>query len=314
MRAFSWRRRLCQATFALSWLCPLAVAHGATQTGQLTAKSDMPSVPSSCADPAADIEIALVSKTGPTTGRVRITGIVRNLGSAAWAATTPSHRLQMILAQRNSDVQANGEPVEPPIAIAQLLPDQQYRIDHQINWDASKSTLYPKFIVWFSDSGQVGAYPVSYNPDCRVDNDRKEITAADINKLFVSPPSAGQPLKVQNYRLLGGVGVNTVEAILAYDRSSAAAGKIIASVAAPYSGTSDEVPIAGSSGTVNIRVHIPCDNIDASSLPLRPVVVTYRLLSSLSFPGGSNWVVSFSTEQLIPYRELCAADTSHATE
>lgn len=310
MRAVSWWRRLCQVAFALPVLCPLAVAHGATQTGQLTTKSDTPSVPASCADPAADIEVALVSKTGPTTGRVRITGIVRNLGSAAWDATTPSHRLQMVLAKRNSEAHPNGDPLEPPVAIAHLSPEQQYRIDHQMNWDANKNTLYPKFIVWFSDSGQVGAYPVSYSPDCRSDNNRKEITAADINKLFVSLPSAGQPLKVQNYRLLGGMGVNTVEAILAYDRSSAAAGKITASVAAPYSGSSDEVPIAGNSGTAKIRVYIPCDNQDASSIPLRPVVITYRLLSSLNLPGGSNWVVSFSAEQPIPYRELCAAKTS----
>ena len=310
MRALSsWRRRY-QAAFALPLLCPLAVAHGATQTGQLTLKPDTPSVPSSCADPAADIEIDLVSKTGPMTGRVRITGIVRNLGSAAWNATTPSHRLQMVLAQKNSETHTNGNPVEPPVAVAQLLPGQLYRIDHQMNWDANKNTLYPKFIVWFSETGQVGAYPVSYSPDCRSDNNRKEITAADINKLFVSPPSPGQPLKVQNYRLLGGVGVNTVEAILAYDRSSATAGKITASVAAPYSGTTDEVLIAGNSGTAKIRVHIPCDNKDASSPPSRPVVITYRLLSSLSFPGGSNWVVSFSAEQPIPYRELCATKTS----
>lgn len=310
MRAVSWWRCLRQAALALPWLLPLAVAHGATQTGQLTAKSDTPSMPSGCADPAADIEVTLVSKTGPTTGRVRITGIVRNLGSVAWDATTPSHRLQMILAQRNSEAQPDGDPVEPPIAIAQLLPGQQYRIDHQMNWDANKSTLYPKFVMWFSNFGQVGAYPVSYSPDCRSDNDRKEITAADINKLFVSLPSAGQRLKVQNYRLLGGVGVNTVEAILAYDRSSAAPGKVIASVSAPDNGTADEVPIAGNSGTAKIRVYIPCGNKDVSNLLPRPVVITYRLLSSLSFPGGSNWVVSFSTGQPIPYRELCVANTS----
>lgn len=310
MRAFSWCRRLGQAAIALPLVCLFAGAHGATQTGQLTAKLGTPSVPSSCADPAADIEIALVSKTGPTTGRVRITGIVRNLGSAAWNATTPSHRLQMVLAQVNSAAHPNGEPVEPPIAMAQLLPGQQYRIDHQMNWEADKNTLYPKFIVSFSDSGQVGAYPGSYSPDCRSDNNRKEITAADIDKLFVSPPSADKPLKVQNYRLLGGVGVNTVEAILAYARNSTAAGKITATVAAPYSGSSDEVPIAGHSGTAKISVDIPCDNKDELGLPLRPVVITYRLFSSTSLPGGSNWVVSFSTGQAIPYRELCAAKTS----
>ncbi len=82
-----------------------------------------------CADPAADIEIALISKTGPTTGRVRITGIVSNNGSAAWVATSRSHRLQMVLARKDSATRPDGIPVEPAIAIAQLKPGERFKID-----------------------------------------------------------------------------------------------------------------------------------------------------------------------------------------
>jgi len=176
-----------------------------------------------------------------------------------------------------------------------------------MNWDTSKSTSYPRFIVKFSDSGRIGAYPARYHPDCRTDNNRKEVTAADINKLFGPAAPSGKPLTVQSYRLLGGVGVNTVEALLGFSKTSAAAGKITTSVAAPYRGTSDEVPIEGNSGSARIRVHIPCDIQNASTVPSRPVDITYRLWGSLGLPGSSSWVVSYSTEQSIPYSELCSA-------
>jgi hypothetical protein len=269
--------------------------------------SSAPASSITCADPAVDIEMALISKTGPTTGRVRITGVVKNLGTATWIATSPTHRLQMVLAQKDSEANPLGNPVQPPIAIAQLSPGQQFRIDHQMNWDTSKNTSYPRFIVKFSDSGKIGAYPARYQPDCRTDNNRKEVTAADINKLFGPAAPSGKPLTVQSYRLLGGVGVNTVEVLLGYNKTSAAAGKITASVAAPYRGTSSEVPIQGNSGSARIRVHIPCDIQNDSTVPLRPVDVTYRLWGSLGLPGNSRWVVSYSTEHSIPYRELCGA-------
>lgn len=251
--------------------------------------------------------MALISKTGPTTGRVRITGVVKNIGTATWNATSPSHRLQMVLTQQDSEAYPLGKPVQPPIAIAELSPGQQFRIDHQMIWDTSKSASYPRFIVKLSDSGKIGAVPARYHPDCRTGNNRKVVTPADINKLFGSAAATGKPLTVQGYRLLGGVGVNTVEALLGYSKTSAAAGKITASVAAPYRGTSDEVLVEGNSGGARVRVHIPCDIQNASTVPARPVGITYRLWGSLGLPGNSRWVVSYSTEQSIPYSELCGA-------
>ena len=258
-----------------------------------------------CADPAADIEMRLISRYGPTSGRVRITGVVKNLGTATWIATSPSHRLQMVLEQVDSAANPLGNPVQPPIAIAQLSPGQQFRIDYQMNWDTGKNASYPRFLVKFSDSGRIGTYPAHYHPDCRSDNNRKEVTAADINKLFGPPAPSGKPLTIHGYRLLGGVGVNTVETLLAYSKTSTAAGKITAAVAAPYHGTSSAVPIEGNSGKALMRVHIPCENQNASIVPSRPVDITYRLWGSLGVPGSSRWVVSYSTDHSIPYSELC---------
>ena len=262
---------------------------------------------SACADPAADIEVALISKTGPFTGRVRITGIVKNLGNTAWKSTARNHRLQMVLMQKNSDTHSSGDPVEPPLAVSHMKPGQQFRTDHQVDWNAKTNLSYPGFIVRLSDSGRVGGYPLSYIPDCRSDNNRKEISAADINKLFNPAPASGKPLEAQGYRLLGGVGGNTVESTLVYKKTSSAAGKITASVAAPYSGIADEVPVTGNTGNAIIRVRIPCDREAPPGLPSRPVAITYRLWNSLGQPGTSRWVAGFSTEQFIPYGALCAA-------
>jgi hypothetical protein len=230
---------------------------------------------------------------------------VKNLGTVPWAATSPSHLLQIVLAQRNSRAQPEGEPVQPAIAIRELAPGQQYRIDHQVDWVTVKHASYPRFIVRFSDAGQVSAGSAAYSLDCRSANNKKEITAADINKLF-RPAAPEKPLKVQGYRLLGGIGVNTVETELAYHHGSANAGKLTASVAAPYSGTSDEVPISEKSGTAKIRVHVPCDVKAASGGPdARPVTITYQLWNSLGLPRGSAAAPGFSIKQSIPYHELC---------
>jgi hypothetical protein len=257
-----------------------------------------------CADPAADIELALISKTGPATGRVRITAVVKNLGNAAWTATSPSHHLQMELARRDNGARPEGKPVQPAIAIRQLAPGQQYRIDHQLDWEAGKQDAYPRFLARFSDVGQAGARPASYRLDCRPDNNRREITAAAIDKLFqpAAPPS---PLKVVSYRLLGGIGVNTVETQLAYRRDVANVAKLTAAVAAPYTGTADDVPLSGDSGTAKIRVHIPCDAPETPGANPPAVTITYRLWDALGLPRAAGWVPGFSVEQSIPYRELC---------
>lgn len=258
-----------------------------------------------CADPAADIELALISKSAPGSGRVRITGVVKNLGTATWTATGPSHHLQAVLARQDAGTQPEGKPVQPAIAIRELAPGQQYRIDYQTDWDTGGKAP-PRFILRFFEVGRIGARPDNYRPDCRADNNRKEITAADINRLF-QPAAPPPPLKVESYRLLGGIGVNTVETQLVYRRDMAGAGKVTAAVAAPYAGTSDEVPLGGNSGTVKIRVHVPCDVQERTGAGPPAVTITYRQWSALGLPGSAAWVPGFSVEQSIPYRELCGS-------
>lgn len=287
----------------------MLLVFGLTVEGQAAASK---SSAKPCADPAANIELALISKSGPTTGRVRITGVVKNLGKTAWTVTSPSQRPQMVLARKDAGTPPEGEPVQPAIAIRQLLPGQQYRIDYQTDWDTDKKGPRPRFIARFINPGQAGRRGASSRQDCRSDNNRKEITATDIDRLFQRPTPA-KPLVAQSYRLLGGIGVNTVETDLAYKRSSGNAGKLTASVAAPYTGTSDDVPISGNSGTEKIRVHVPCDAKHTSASNPPPIAITYRLWNSLSLPGRSGWVAGSSIEQAIPYRELCDPAVTNKT-
>ena len=152
---------------------------------------------------------------------------------------------------------------------------------------ASPTPLIPSSSCGFPIRGVLVSTP---SPTVRIvvkKNNRREISAADINKLFGPRPLAGQPLIAQSYRLLGGAGVNTVETMLAYNKTSPAAGKISASVAAPYRGIADEVAITGNTGSAKIRVQIPCDHNDISGVPSRPVAIAYRLWNSLGLPDTS---------------------------
>ena len=259
--------------------------------------------PTPCADPAADIQAVLVSRTGLDTGRVRITGQIKNLGPESWIATSRQHRLRMELVMVPSPAHPNGELVEPPIDITQLDAGGQYRIDHQLNWRVSKGATYPRFLIRFTEMGKP-AQPSS-RADCRSDNNRKEITPTEINHLFGAASASGIPLKIIDYRLLGGQGINTVETVLAYDRNSPSAGRITASVAAPYNGLADEAPIAGNSGKIAMRVHVPCDKDAATVLSAPLVSITYRLWGQVSVSGVPSWMASYRLEQSIPYKELC---------
>lgn len=269
-----------------------------------------PAATSPCADPAADIELALIARTGPGAGRVRITAVVRNLGGAAWTAAGPAHHLQMELARRDAGTPPEGKPVQPAVAIRQLAPGEQYRIDYQTDWNADVKASRPRFIARFFETGRTGD-PAVPRHDCRTDNNRREIAVADIDRLFQAAPES--PLSLRSFRLLGGVGVNTLEAHLAWRRGPARAGKLSASVAAPYAGIADEVPLEGDGGTAKIRVHIPCDAGQTPGPRPAPVVITYRLWSTLGLPGGAGWVPGFSVEHAIPYHELCGPAAGDAS-
>ena len=263
-----------------------------------------------CADPAVKIEATLVSKTGPGSGRVRISGTAKNLGSTVWAPTSSSHRLQMVLNTQRSATQPAGEPVEPAVEIARLVPGQEFKIDHQTNWEIGTNQAFPRFRIELYETGKRGTLPKAYQPDCQRNNNRMELGVADIDSLFQPPVSNTSPLSVQGYQLFSTGGKTILETRLAYQRSSSNPGRLTASVAAPYVGTAEPTPLSGRSGSATIRVEIPCNQTVSNSAPM---TITYRLWGSLNKPGEtSSWVGSFSAAQTISYQELCPAKAATA--
>jgi hypothetical protein len=151
-----------------------------------------------CADPAVDIRLLLLSKTAANKGRVRVTGVVTNAGATTWIATTYTHRLRSVLAVKANESYPLGTPVATR-DLSDLGAGQSVTLDYEIDWEAKANAQYPKFMIRFNETGQVDyqKFPL-YRPDCRTDNNVKQISAVDINALFGPLPTPPAPLKIQN--------------------------------------------------------------------------------------------------------------------
>lgn len=251
-----------------------------------------------CADPAADIRVELLSKTAATSGRVRITGVLRNAGAAAWVPSKYGHRLVAVLAIKTSEAQPNGTPVVSGLSIDGLAPGQERRISYETNWEAKYGAQYPKFLMRFHHSviPDYSARP-GYDPNCRSDNDRKEIAATVVAALFgpLTPPPP--PLRAVSHRMSGG----DLEAVLAFAKDGDSAARI--RTGAVPRGTADEVAVSGRSGTATVRVRGVCTGTPAGTLQL-----THELVVTAGFgPLGSATVSVGSLEQRLSLAALCLA-------
>lgn len=251
-----------------------------------------------CADPAGDIKLQLLSKAAANKGRVRVTGVVTNAGATAWIATTYTHRLRAVLAVKVNESSPSGTPVATR-DLNGLGAGQSVTLDYELDWEAKANAQYPKFMIRFNETGQVDyqKFPL-YRPDCRTDNNVKQISAADINALFGPLPPPPAPLKIQSYRLSGGTKTGKiVETMLAYQRDGSGAARLSAAVTAPHAGTADAVSIAGTSGSATVRVRIDCRK--QTSGGAGPVRITYTLTQLLSTPLGSTWIPAGSVSHTL---------------
>lgn len=149
-----------------------------------------------CADPAADIQVHLLNTTSPGKGRVRISGVLTNIGQTPWIATSYTHRLRAVLSIKLSEATPHGTPVASR-NVAPLAVGQQERLDYEMDWEVKPNARYPKFVMRLDETGQAqyDKHPL-YKPDCRNDNNVKQITAAELNALFgnvSAPMQTGQP-------------------------------------------------------------------------------------------------------------------------
>lgn len=129
-----------------------------------------------CTDPAAyEIKFEIIEHTATFTGRVRITGIVKNIGSMAFSG-------------------GGG--------MAYLYENKTLRATKLFGYIASRAAISLNYVrSWYASSPNEGEFPPMYklliqydsdilkdgnknNDDCKVNNNKKEKSGSGINDFF----------------------------------------------------------------------------------------------------------------------------------
>jgi hypothetical protein len=131
-----------------------------------------------CPDPAAQrIDFSIVSRTSQFRGRVRIVGVVKNVGLAAYESG-PN--------QQSAQLYADGKFLVQQ-AFQNLAPSQEVTVTYERNWDASSPAEgeFPptyKLLIVYDPDIRLDGNPK--NDECTSANNKKERSGADINALF----------------------------------------------------------------------------------------------------------------------------------
>jgi hypothetical protein len=129
-----------------------------------------------CPDPAAQrIDFSIVSRTDPWTGRVRITGVVKNIGGAY--ESKPGHQ-DIRLFDASTGVELAKKD------FANLAPGQEVTVTFERSWNSSSPSEgeFPptyKLVILYDPDG---------TKDCNGNNNEITRSGADINAMF-------QPMK-----------------------------------------------------------------------------------------------------------------------
>ncbi len=135
--------------------------------------------PAACPDPGvASIDYAILSRTTPFQGRVRITGTVKNLGRAPYVSNP---RQQSVLLY---EVPAAG----PARLVAQrafqnLAPDEAVTVAFDRDWRSSEE-FPPSYRVIISYDPDILLDSNPKNDDCGAANNRRERPGGEISALF----------------------------------------------------------------------------------------------------------------------------------
>ena len=137
-----------------------------------------PGVLSNCPDPAAHrIDFSIVQRTSQFAGRVKIVGVVKNVGQAAYESGP--NQQDMYIYENNRLVAR--QPFH------NLAPGQEVTVQHERAWNSSSPAEgeFPpayKLAVSYDPDIYIDGNPK--NNDCRSANNQKERSGADINALF----------------------------------------------------------------------------------------------------------------------------------
>ncbi|GAQ94575.1 hypothetical protein TAGGR_1759 [Thermodesulfovibrio aggregans] len=136
-----------------------------------------------CPDLVAEkIEFTIVSRTGKFSGKVRITGVVKNAGSEPYISGPNQQAVHLY------EFIPGGSPrLVAKKNFQNLNPGQQITVTYERNWDAASTSegefpsSYRVVIVYDPDIRMDGN---PKNDDCNLNNNEKERSGADINRLF----------------------------------------------------------------------------------------------------------------------------------
>lgn len=142
-------------------------------------KPTIPPVVKECRDPAAEsLTFVILSHDAAhrTRGRIRLTGVVRNLGNAAFESN-PNQAVA-----RLSTVPTVGAPQVLRFQnIARLNPGASIQLSVDTAWDTAQE-FAPKFVLSLDYDPDIGMDGNPKNDDCNMLNNRRELTADQINR------------------------------------------------------------------------------------------------------------------------------------
>lgn len=137
----------------------------------------------SCPDPAAHrIDFSIVQRTSQFAGRVKIVGVAKNVGGAAYESGSNQQQIHLY-----EHIPGGSPRLVAREPFHNLAPGQEATVQYERAWDSSSPAegefppTYKLQIVYDPDI-RLDSNPK--NDDCRGANNQKERSGADINALF----------------------------------------------------------------------------------------------------------------------------------
>ena len=142
-----------------------------------------------CRDPAAQsLDFQVLSRgLHRTEGRIRITGVVKNVGNAVFE----SDPRQATVALYETHPGAQGT-IKAQQSIARLAPNATITLNFERDWSIA-AEFPPTFALLISYDPDIYLDANKKNDDCNRNNNKKELSGAEINRLWLLRDSPKAP-------------------------------------------------------------------------------------------------------------------------
>jgi len=141
-------------------------------------RTPIPPVIKECRDPAAvslTFQVLSRDRAYPTQGRIRLTGVVKNVGNVAFESDPRQASAQL------TEQSPGGRPaIRAQQDIANLAPNATITLTYELAWDTARE-FPPTFTLLLSYDPDIYLDANKKNDDCNQNNNKKELTGAAIN-------------------------------------------------------------------------------------------------------------------------------------